>query len=128
VPQARLLEARNTVEQLKAVELEDYFQDDCVAGQLAKQKDIDAIAPRTAVLYPIVLPDRLEMLVGLAGGIRQMTLPIGAAALTEQALGYLDDAWRVATPNTPIPYSPPLEEAFLPGPKRIADEIRRRLR
>ena len=50
------------------------------------------------------------------------------ASVTEQALGYLDDAWRVATPNTPIPYSPPLEEAFLPGPKRIADEIRRRLR
>jgi CHAT domain-containing protein len=88
VPQARLLEARNTVEQLKAVELEDYFQDECVAGQLAKQKDIDAIEPRTAVLYPIVLPDRLEMLVGLAGGIRQVTLPIGAAALTEQAHGF----------------------------------------
>jgi pyruvate/2-oxoglutarate/acetoin dehydrogenase E1 component len=50
------------------------------------------------------------------------------ASVTEQGLGYLDDAWRVATPNTPIPYSPPLEEAFLPGPKRIADEIRRRLR
>jgi acetoin:2,6-dichlorophenolindophenol oxidoreductase subunit beta len=50
------------------------------------------------------------------------------ASVTEQALGYLDDAWRVATPNTPIPYSPPLEEAFLPGPKRIANEIRRRLR
>jgi len=50
------------------------------------------------------------------------------ASVTEQALGYLDDAWRVATPNTPIPYSPPLEEAFLPGPKRIADEVRRRLR
>ena len=50
------------------------------------------------------------------------------ASVTEHALGYLDDAWRVATPNTPIPYSPPLEEAFLPGPKRIANEIRRRLR
>ena len=50
------------------------------------------------------------------------------ASVTEQALGYLDDAWRVATPNTPVPYSPPLEEAFLPGPKRIADEVRRRLR
>jgi pyruvate/2-oxoglutarate/acetoin dehydrogenase E1 component len=50
------------------------------------------------------------------------------ASVTEQALGYLDDAWRIATPNTPIPYSPPLEEAFLPGPERIADEIRRRLR
>ena len=50
------------------------------------------------------------------------------AGVTEQALGYLDDAWRIATPNTPIPYSPPLEDAFLPDPERIATEIRRRLR
>lgn len=88
VAQPRLVEARNVVEQLKAIELEDYFQDDCVAGQIAKQKDIDAIEPRTAVLYPIVLPDRIEMLVGMAGGIRQVTLPVGAAALTEQAHGF----------------------------------------
>jgi acetoin:2,6-dichlorophenolindophenol oxidoreductase subunit beta len=50
------------------------------------------------------------------------------ATVAEHALGYLDDAWRIATPNTPIPYSPPLEDAFLPGPKRIATEIRQRLR
>jgi pyruvate/2-oxoglutarate/acetoin dehydrogenase E1 component len=50
------------------------------------------------------------------------------ASVTEHALGYLDDAWRIATPNTPIPYSPPLEDAFLPEPDRIAAEIRRRLR
>jgi pyruvate/2-oxoglutarate/acetoin dehydrogenase E1 component len=50
------------------------------------------------------------------------------ASVTEHALGYLDDAWRIATPNTPIPYSPPLEDEFLPGADRIAAEIRRRLR
>lgn len=50
------------------------------------------------------------------------------ACVTEEALGHLDDAWRIATPNTPIPYSPPLEDAFLPGPDRIAAEIRRRFR
>ena len=50
------------------------------------------------------------------------------ATVTEQALGYLDDGWRIATPDTPIPYSPPLEDAFLPGPDRIASEIRNRLR
>jgi acetoin:2,6-dichlorophenolindophenol oxidoreductase subunit beta len=50
------------------------------------------------------------------------------ASVTEHALGYLDDAWRIATANTPIPYSPPLEDAFLPGADRIAAEIRRRLR
>ncbi len=50
------------------------------------------------------------------------------ATVTEDALGYLDDAWRIATPDTPIPDSPPLEDAFLPGPGRIAAEIRGRLR
>jgi pyruvate/2-oxoglutarate/acetoin dehydrogenase E1 component len=50
------------------------------------------------------------------------------ASVTEHALGHLDDAWRIATPDTPIPYSPPLEDAFLPGPDRIAAEIRQRLR
>jgi pyruvate/2-oxoglutarate/acetoin dehydrogenase E1 component len=50
------------------------------------------------------------------------------ATVTEQGLGHLDDAWRLATPNTAIPYSPPLEDAFLPGSERIAEEIRRRLR
>jgi pyruvate/2-oxoglutarate/acetoin dehydrogenase E1 component len=50
------------------------------------------------------------------------------ARVTEDALGDPDDAWRIATPDTPIPYSPPLEDAFLPGPERIAAEIRGRLR
>jgi pyruvate/2-oxoglutarate/acetoin dehydrogenase E1 component len=50
------------------------------------------------------------------------------AEVTEHALGHLDDAWRIATPNTPIPYSPPLEDAFLPGADRLCVEIRQRLR
>jgi acetoin:2,6-dichlorophenolindophenol oxidoreductase subunit beta len=45
------------------------------------------------------------------------------ALVTEHALGDLDDAWRITTPNSPIPYSPPLEDAFLPGPDRIATEV-----
>ena len=50
------------------------------------------------------------------------------ASVVEHGLGHLDDAWRMATPDTPIPYSPPLEAAFLPGPGRIAAEVRERLR
>ena len=50
------------------------------------------------------------------------------ARITEEGLGHLDDAWRIATPNSPIPYSPPLEDAFLPGADRIASEILGRLR
>jgi pyruvate/2-oxoglutarate/acetoin dehydrogenase E1 component len=50
------------------------------------------------------------------------------ALIAEHGLGDLDDAWRIATPDTPIPYSPPLEDAHLPGPERISAEIRGRLR
>jgi acetoin:2,6-dichlorophenolindophenol oxidoreductase subunit beta len=45
------------------------------------------------------------------------------ALVTEQGLGDLDDAWRITTPNTPIPYSPPLEDDFLPGADRIVTEV-----
>jgi pyruvate/2-oxoglutarate/acetoin dehydrogenase E1 component len=44
----------------------------------------------------------------------------------EQGLGDIDDAWRITTPDGPVPYSPPLEDAFLPGAARIAQEIRTR--
>ena len=50
------------------------------------------------------------------------------ARATEDALGDLDDAWRIATADSPIPYSPPLEDAHLPDPERIASEVARRLR
>ncbi len=49
------------------------------------------------------------------------------AIVAERGLDSLDDTWRIATADTPIPYSPPLEDAFLPGPDRIAAEIRTRL-
>jgi pyruvate/2-oxoglutarate/acetoin dehydrogenase E1 component len=45
------------------------------------------------------------------------------ALVTEEALGDLDDAWRITTENSPIPYSPPLEDAFLPGAERIVAEV-----
>jgi pyruvate/2-oxoglutarate/acetoin dehydrogenase E1 component len=48
------------------------------------------------------------------------------AVVTEQGLGDIDDAWRITTPDAPVPYSPPLEDAFLPGAQRIADEVRQR--
>ena len=45
------------------------------------------------------------------------------ALVTEEGLGDLDDAWRITTADSPVPYSPPLEDAFLPGPERIAAEV-----
>jgi pyruvate/2-oxoglutarate/acetoin dehydrogenase E1 component len=49
------------------------------------------------------------------------------ATIAEHALGDLDDAWRITTPDQPIPYSPTLEDDFLPGASAIADAISARL-
>lgn len=67
---ADLREARLTVEALKGAELEDFFQDDCVAALKSKTRGIDTLAPGTAAVYPIILPDRLAVLVSLPEGMR----------------------------------------------------------
>ncbi|HET7119892.1 MAG TPA: transketolase C-terminal domain-containing protein [Solirubrobacterales bacterium] len=45
------------------------------------------------------------------------------ARVTEEGLGDLDDAWRIATADHPVPYSPPLEDAFLPGAEEIVRQV-----
>jgi acetoin:2,6-dichlorophenolindophenol oxidoreductase subunit beta len=82
--------------------------------------DVDTVLASVRKTNRILVVEEGPLTGGWAGEV--------LATVTEHALGYLDDAWRIATPNTPIPYSPPLEDAFLPGPDRIASEIRRRLR
>jgi len=48
-----------------------------------------------------------------------------AARITERAFEYLDGpVLRMAAPDTPVPFSPPLEEAFLPSVAGIAEKAR----
>jgi pyruvate/2-oxoglutarate/acetoin dehydrogenase E1 component len=82
--------------------------------------DVDTVVASVRKTNRIVVVEEGPLTGGWAGEV--------LAGVTEQALGHLDDAWRLATPNTPIPYSPPLEDAFLPGPDRIVAELLRRLR
>ena len=49
------------------------------------------------------------------------------ARVGEEALGELDDVWRLATDDLPTPYSPPLEDDFLPGAEAIVANVRERL-
>jgi acetoin:2,6-dichlorophenolindophenol oxidoreductase subunit beta len=47
-------------------------------------------------------------------------------AVAERGLHDLDDAWILATDETPIPYSPTLEDAYIPDAEAIADSVRSR--
>ena len=46
--------------------------------------------------------------------------------VAEHGLGDIDDAWLLATGELPIPYSPTLEDAFIPGVEAIASAVRER--
>lgn len=48
-------------------------------------------------------------------------------AVTEAGLHDLDDAWVIATDETPVPYSPTLEDAFLPDASAIVTSVAARL-
>jgi 2-oxoisovalerate dehydrogenase E1 component beta subunit len=48
-----------------------------------------------------------------------------AARISEKAFDSLDGPiLRVTAPDTPVPYSPPLEEAFLPNAAKVAERAR----
>jgi pyruvate/2-oxoglutarate/acetoin dehydrogenase E1 component len=77
--------------------------------------DVETVIRSVAKTSRLVVVEEGPLTGGWAGEV--------VARITEQGLGHLDDAWRIATADAPVPYSPPLEDAFLPGPQRIADEI-----
>ena len=81
--------------------------------------DADTVLQSVAKTNRLVVVEEGPLTGGWAGEV--------LAVATERALEHLDDAWRIATPDTPIPYSPPLEDAHLPGAERIASEIERRI-
>jgi pyruvate/2-oxoglutarate/acetoin dehydrogenase E1 component len=48
-----------------------------------------------------------------------------AVTITENVFEYLDGPIvRVTAPDTPVPYSPPLEEAFLPNAEKVVEKAR----
>lgn len=79
-----LHDARSTVETFKAAELRDYFRDDCVDAALAKDTKADVASPTALIIHPIVLPDRLELLISQAGKLNKFTVPVTAEKLTEE--------------------------------------------
>ncbi len=79
-----LIEARETIELFKAAELRDYFRDDCVDTALSKIITLDVVAQTAVVIYPILLADRTELLLSLPSGLKRISVPVGAEALTEE--------------------------------------------
>ncbi|MGB3767028.1 MAG: CHAT domain-containing protein [Phormidesmis sp.] len=62
VRQQRLQQARDTMEALQLAELQNYFRETCLTYQA---REIEAIDPHAAVVYSIVINNRLEVITSL---------------------------------------------------------------
>lgn len=79
--QENLLRARKVIESLQIAELENFLQEPCVAANPESiDRVTDAASSRTAALFPIVLKDRVEVILKLP---RQKELVHYRAAVSE---------------------------------------------
>ncbi|MGD9732139.1 MAG: CHAT domain-containing protein [Desulfamplus sp.] len=68
--QQLLRQAQQAVESIKQSELQDYFKDPCID---AMKHEIQSLSGSTAVIYPVILPDRLELLADIGGTLYRKT-------------------------------------------------------
>ena len=81
--------------------------------------DVDTVLASVAKTNRVLAVEEGPRTGGWATGV------LGAVA--EQGLHDIDDAWILATDETPIPYSPTLEDEFIPDSDAIATTVRERL-
>ena len=86
--EAYLRRSRDAIETYKASELRDYFRDDCVDALQARITKLDTLTAGTAVVYPIVFADRLELLVSLPNGLKRISIPVSSATLTQEVRAF----------------------------------------
>jgi acetoin:2,6-dichlorophenolindophenol oxidoreductase subunit beta len=80
--------------------------------------DLDTVLESVARTNRVLAVEEGPRTGGWASGL------LGVVA--EHGLHDLDDAWLLATDELPIPYSPTLEDAFIPGAGAIASSVRER--
>ena len=80
--------------------------------------DLETVLESVARTHRLLAVEEGPMTGGWAAGL------LGAVAA--EGLHELDDAWLLTTAETPIPYSPTLEDAFMPDTEAILASVRER--
>ena len=109
-------------------------QDALAAAEQLAADGLDAEVVDLRTLRPLDVPTVLDSvaktnrLLAVEEGPRTGGWAAGVlGAVAEAALHDLDDTWIIATDETPVPYSPSLEDAFLPDTAAIVESVRSRL-
>ncbi len=75
---SELEQALKTIEALRLAELDNFFKDACLE---ATPQSIESLDPNAAVLYPIVLDDRMAVILSHKGKLQHHSIPISPQAL-----------------------------------------------
>lgn len=86
--QTFLIQARDISEQYKVAELQDYFKDECVRSARSRATGAGTIPKTAAIVYPIILPDRLELLMYLNGTWKRVATPVPVDQLTDEVRAF----------------------------------------
>lgn len=84
VSQQALLQSRDVVEELQLAEMENYFRSACIDSA---SESIDKLDSEAAVFYPIVLPDRVEVVMALPGQPLRHYRTWQTEAVTNETIG-----------------------------------------
>ena len=117
-----LQRSRQAIEALQIAELNDFFQEACIQPS---KVSIDQIDPRAAVIYPILLPNRLEVIVrlpGASGALIAHSEPLAEGEL-QRTVAELERLLYI----NPIERSSFDASALLPVSQRLYDWILRPL-
>lgn len=93
----RLRNVIDTMELIKQTELQDFLGDRC-AVETVQGGSTNQIPSGTAVLYPILLADRMELLLRTSSGISRHTMAVSTASLTPVATSFAASL-RAGTPD-----------------------------
>ncbi len=103
---ADLRAARDTMEALKTAEVQDYFRDECTTALQARTANLEHPPLHTALLYPILLPDRLVLLLSTAQGLEQTNIAVNRDRLTHTVHTFR----RLLEKRTSREYLPPARQ------------------
>jgi CHAT domain-containing protein len=82
--QARLRQVTAVVELTRQAEMQDFLGDRCVVESTRRPRDRNP-PPKTAVLYPIAFPDRVELVLEREGGLSRRTIAVPGSKLQAAA-------------------------------------------
>ncbi|SLM30671.1 exported hypothetical protein [Desulfamplus magnetovallimortis] len=85
--QRLLIQARDVLEYLKAAEIQSFFQDECIA-ETQERIRIKDNEPGTAIIYPILLKDRLTLLASFEGTIKPFFIDVSSTIVHKTVMEF----------------------------------------